>query len=96
MAKEDLLTLEGQIDEILREVEGVSSEFQVMIDHIEGHDVMTLFFETAADSHREGLEAAVRQRCKQRIGLTIVPKAVAIGDLPRSEKKTNRVFDNRY
>ena len=86
----------AQIDEILREVEGVSSEFQVMIDHIEGHDVMTLFFETAADSHREGLEAAVRQRCKQRIGLTIVPKAVAIGDLPRSEKKTNRVFDNRY
>lgn len=86
----------AQIDEILREVEGVSSEFQVMIDHIEGHDVMTVFFETAADSHREGLEAAVRLRCKQRLGLTIVPKAVAIGDLPRSEKKTNRVFDNRY
>ncbi|MBK1681718.1 phenylacetate--CoA ligase family protein [Rhodocyclus tenuis] len=84
------------IDEVLHEVEGASSEFQIMIDHIEGHDVMTVFFETVAGTHREGVEAAVRQRCKTRIGLTVVPKAVAIGELPRSEKKTNRVFDNRY
>ena len=38
----------------------------------------------------------VKKYVKERIGLTIVPKAVPIGDLPRSEKKTKRIFDNRY
>ena len=84
------------IDEILRKVEGASSEFQVMIDHLEGKDTMTVFFETLPGVHLEGIEAEVRRRCKEKIGLTVVPKAVAIGDLPRSEKKTPRVFDNRY
>lgn len=86
----------GQFDEVLREVDGVSSEFQVMIDHLEGRDVVTVFFETAEGIRIEGVEAAVRQRCKDRIGLTVVAKAVALGDLPRSEKKTPRIFDNRY
>ena len=86
----------AQIDEVLREVEGASSEFQIMIDHLDGRDVMTVFFETTLGAHAEGIEAAVRQKCKDRIGITIVAKAVAIGDLPRSEKKTPRVFDNRY
>lgn len=86
----------GQFDEVLREIDGVSSEFQVMIDHLEGRDIVTVFFETAEGVHVEGVEAAVRQRCKDRIGLTVVAKAVSIGDLPRSEKKTPRIFDNRY
>ncbi|MHB8049968.1 MAG: phenylacetate--CoA ligase family protein [Coriobacteriia bacterium] len=86
----------AQIDECLREVEGASSEFQIMIDHLEGKDVMTVFFEAIEGKHREGIEAAVRQKIKDKIGLTIVPRAVAVGELPRSEKKTPRVFDNRY
>ncbi|MHB1450310.1 MAG: phenylacetate--CoA ligase family protein [Coriobacteriia bacterium] len=86
----------AQIDECLREVEGASSEFQIMIDHLEGKDVMTVFFEAIEGKHREGIEAAVRQKVKDKIGLTIVPRAVAVGELPRSEKKTPRVFDNRY
>lgn len=86
----------AQIDECLREVEGASSEFQIMIDHLEGKDVMTVFFEALEGKHREGVEAAVRQKIKDKIGLTIVPMAVAVGELPRSEKKTPRVFDNRY
>lgn len=86
----------AQIDEALREVDGASSEFQIMIDHLEGKDIMTVFFETAESEHPVGVEAALRQRIKEKIGLTVVAKAVAIGDLPRSEKKTPRVFDNRY
>ena len=86
----------AQVDEVLKGVEGASSEFQVMIDHLEGRDVMTVFFETTEGAHREGVEAMVRQRCKERMGISIVPKAVGIGELPRSEKKTPRIFDNRY
>jgi len=84
------------IDEILHQIEGASSEFQVMIDHLEGKDVMTVLFETLPGAHLEGVEAELRRLCKERVGLSVVPKAVAIGDLPRSEKKTSRVFDNRY
>ncbi|MFA6710171.1 MAG: phenylacetate--CoA ligase [Candidatus Methanomethylophilaceae archaeon] len=87
----------GQIDELLNDIDGVSSEYQVIIDHLNGKDIMTLFFETGIDRDGyEKLESIVRDRFKGRIGITIVPKAVPIGDLPRSEKKSNRIFDNRY
>ena len=32
----------AQIEEMLREVEGTSSEYQVMIDHLNGRDIMTI------------------------------------------------------
>ena len=86
----------GQIDELLRDIEGASSEYQVMIDHLNGKDIMTLFFETDAAGDREPLETNVRQHFKTKIGITIVPRAVSIGELPRSEKKSTRIFDNRY
>lgn len=87
----------GQIDEVLKEVDGVSSEYQVMIDHLNGKDIMTIFFETECnESQRENIELNVRNHFKERVGVTVVPKAVYIGDLPRSEKKSNRIFDNRY
>lgn len=87
----------AQIEEMLREVEGTSSEYQVMIDHLNGRDIMTIFFETnLTDDARRHLENAVRDHCKAKIGIQIVPKAVSIGDLPRSEKKSTRIYDNRY
>ena len=87
----------AQIEEMLREVEGTSSEYQVMIDHLNGRDIMTIFFETnLTDDARCHLENAVRDHCKAKIGIQIVPKAVSIGELPRSEKKSTRIYDNRY
>jgi len=86
----------GQIDEILRQVEGTSSEYQVIIDHLNGKDIMTVFFEIERDVDKRSIEQDVKQHCKAKIGLTVVPKAVTIGELPRSEKKSTRIFDNRY
>ncbi|MGC7871402.1 phenylacetate--CoA ligase family protein [Desulfosporosinus sp. SYSU MS00001] len=86
----------AQIDEMLREVEGASSEYQVIIDHLNGKDIMTVFFETENEADKRVIEQNVKQHCKAKIGITIVPKAVAIGELPRSEKKSTRIFDNRY
>lgn len=87
----------AQIEEMLREVEGTSSEYQVMIDHLNGRDIMTIFFETnLTDDARRHLENAVRDHCKAKIGIQIVPKAVSISELPRSEKKSTRIYDNRY
>ena len=86
----------GQIDELLRDVPGASSEYQVMIDHLNGRDIMTVFVETESGADKKAVERELVQHIKAKIGLTVVPKAVAIGDLPRSEKKSTRIFDNRY
>lgn len=88
----------GQIEEVLKEIDGVSSEYQVMIDHLEGKDSMTLFFETPVTDLKEKkeLELNVKNYFKSKIGITIIPKSVFMGDLPRSEKKSTRIFDNRY
>ena len=86
----------GQIEDVLKNIDGVSSEYQVMIDHLDGKDIMTLFFERTPDCVKEEVERAVGEQFKSKVGLKIVPKSVTIGELPRSEKKTTRIFDNRY
>lgn len=86
----------GQVEDVLRNVKGVSSEYQVMIDHLNGRDIMTLFFEMEAGADKDAVELAVADEFKTKVGLKIVPKGVAIGDLPRSEKKSTRIFDNRF
>ena len=87
----------GQIEDLLATVNGVSSEYQVMIDHLQGKDTMTLFFETKLEGKdRKELENTVQAEFKSKIGITIIPKAVSMMELPRSEKKSHRIFDNRY
>lgn len=86
----------GQIEDVLRLIDGVSSEYQVMIDHLMGKDEMTLFFETLPTFEKSAVEEAVGAAFKSKVGLTIKPKAVDIGELPRSEKKSTRIYDNRY
>ncbi|MDR2106395.1 MAG: hypothetical protein LBP24_03205, partial [Coriobacteriales bacterium] len=87
----------AHIEEALAATEGASSEYQVMIDHLDGRDIMTVFFETsAALEHRPAIEQTLVQTIKSKLALSIVPKAVNLGDLPRSEKKSQRIFDNRY
>jgi phenylacetate-CoA ligase len=94
----------SRVDELLATIDGVSSEYQIMIDHLNGKDILTLFFETPLVTGREvpvgtaasNLEKTVEHEFKQKIGLTPRAKAVGMGELPRSEKKSTRVFDNRY
>ncbi|MFR7724143.1 MAG: phenylacetate--CoA ligase family protein, partial [Clostridia bacterium] len=42
------------------------------------------------------LEHRIVEGFKGKIGITVNAKPVTIGDLPRSEKKSTRVYDNRY
>ena len=87
----------AQIEEVIAFTDGTSSEYQVMIDHMMGHDIMTVFFETTATGEdREIIERTLEAIFKAKIGMTPVAKGVPVGDLPRSEKKTRRIFDNRY
>ena len=86
----------GQIDSLLHEVEGASSEYQIMIDHLNGKDILTLFVEVNEGIDKSEFESSLKSHFKTSIGIKIIPKAVKIGDLPRSEKKSTRIFDNRY
>ena len=86
----------SQIDEVLKDVPGASSEYQLMLDHLNGRDIVTLFVEREGTAEPELLEEEVRQQFKSKIGILVTVKPVNIGDLPRSEKKSTRIFDNRY
>lgn len=87
----------AQIEEIIKFTDGASSEYQVMIDHMEGKDILTVFFETdALGEELAAVEAQMTALFKAKMNITPNPRGVPIGDLPRSEKKTKRIFDNRY
>lgn len=86
----------SQIDEMLSGIAGASSEYQFMIDHLNGKDICTLFVEAMPQANRYELEREIQETFKYKIGILVNVKPVEIGDLPRSEKKSTRVFDNRY
>lgn len=101
---DDMIKVKGTIiypsnvDALLSKIDGVSSEYQIMIDHLYGKDILTLFFETSLEIGDDSaeVEKIVEQEFKNKIGITPIAKAVRMFELPRSEKKSNRVFDNRY
>lgn len=87
----------AQIEEVIKFVDGASSEYQVMIDHLNGKDIMTLFVEMdVTGDEKKAVEENLALVFKAKIGMTPTVKGVALGDLPRSEKKTKRIYDNRY
>lgn len=86
----------SQIDELLSQFTEASSEYQVMIDHLNGKDLLTLFVEVKPQADKTILEKLISDMFKLKIGITVKVKPVDIGDLPRSEKKSTRIFDNRY
>lgn len=99
---DDMIKVKGvnifpsQIEELLTEIKGVSSEYQVMIDHLNGKDIMTLFIEKEKGADADVVSKMIALVFKTKIGIAINVKLVEIGDLPRSEKKSTRIFDNRY
>lgn len=86
----------SQIDEMLSKITGASSEYQFMIDHLNGKDICTLFVEAKPEANHYELEREIQESFKYKIGIIVNVKPVEIGDLPRSEKKATRIFDNRY
>lgn len=99
---DDMIKIKGvnvfpsQIEEILKEFPEVSSEYQIRISHLEGRDTMRLYVETNGTVDFQILSRLIAEKVKSRIGFTPLVKVVELGLLPRSEKKSKRVFDERY
>ncbi|HXX34420.1 MAG TPA: phenylacetate--CoA ligase [Thermodesulfobacteriota bacterium] len=89
----------GQIDHILSNTKGLGSEYQIHLDRIEdGKDYMTIQVERAEDGNPGGdatLATAIEEEIKKQILVSGKVEIVHYGTLPRSERKSKRVFDHR-
>ncbi|MDY4697579.1 MAG: phenylacetate--CoA ligase [Selenomonas montiformis] len=99
---DDMLKIKGvnvfpkQIEEILQTFPELSSEYQIRISHLDGKDTMRIYVETNGSVDFQEMAERVAHRVKSRIGFTPIVKVVELGLLPRSEKKTKRVIDERF
>lgn len=89
----------GQVDEVLHGIAGIGSEYQVHLGHgEEGRDYMEVRVERAQESAGiadEVLKKKIAQAIKHTLIVSCNVELEAYGALPRSEKKTQRIFDNR-
>lgn len=87
-----------QVEELLQDVDGVLSEYNITIAHDDDHnkDIMILTVEVDGRVDFEKTALHIRELFKSRIGMTPKVTTVPIGTLQRSEKKTKRVIDYRY
>ncbi len=89
----------GQIDHILSNTKGVGSEYQIYLDRKEdGKDYMTIKVErTEGGNPAEDptLGNTIEEMIKKQILVSGKIAIVDYGTLPRSERKSKRVFDNR-
>ncbi|HID97496.1 MAG TPA: phenylacetate--CoA ligase family protein [Thermodesulfobacteriaceae bacterium] len=88
----------GQIDEILSEVEEISSEYSIELERRDGKDFMLIKVERnpARTGNDRETEDTIRQQIKQNIMVATDVKVVDYGSLPRSERKSKRIFDRRW
>ena len=86
----------SSIEEVIKLVPGTSSEYRAEIEHVDGRDQMTLFVEVEGGVDRTEAALTLKFRCKEKLNMTPEVKVVGEGELPRSEKKTKRIFDKRF
>ncbi len=88
----------GQIDSVLSRIDGIGSEYQVILQRDSGRDRMLLRVERALDGRQDqdtALAASTKKELRNKILVTPEIEIVDYATLPRSERKTKRVFDNR-
>jgi phenylacetate-CoA ligase len=89
----------GQLDHILSGFPEVGSEFQVILDRgKDGKDYMTIKVERGEGRSPKGdavLAGRIEEAIKKQVLVTGKIEIVDYANLPRSERKSKRVFDNR-
>ncbi|HTY25240.1 MAG TPA: phenylacetate--CoA ligase [Desulfomonilaceae bacterium] len=88
----------GQIDSVLSSIEDIGSEYQVILERRDGKDFMLLKVERSRNGDPANdtlITADVTEMVKKKILVTPEVQVIEYGALPRSERKTKRVFDNR-
>ena len=89
----------GQIDHVLSGVHDIGSEYKIILDRREcGRGYMMVKVERGKGVEK-GRDPELSQRIgdeiKKQILVSVDVEMVDYGSLPRSERKSKRVFDNR-
>ncbi|MCR4928019.1 MAG: phenylacetate--CoA ligase [Lachnospiraceae bacterium] len=87
----------SQVEELLGRIDGVSSEYKIDIAHDDekNRDIIMLTVEAEGRVSFDDTALKIKNLLKQVVGVTPKVVVVPVGTLPRSEKKTKRVFDHR-
>ena len=89
----------GQIDHILSNIKGAGSEYQIHLDRgNDGKDYMTIKVERIEGGNPAedpGWARTIEEEIKKQILVSGKVEIVDYGNLPRSERKSKRVFDHR-
>lgn len=85
----------GQVDHVLRATEGAGSEYQIILTRDRGKDGILVKVEGDGSKAFSEVAELCRRNIKSRIGILADVNVVPRGTLPRSEKKSRRVFDQR-
>ncbi|ADG83247.1 Phenylacetate--CoA ligase [Thermincola potens JR] len=85
----------GQIDDVLKLTPGACSEYQIILTRKDAKDQILIKVEAEPGASLEQVAGECRKNIKARIGILADVEAVPRGTLPRSEKKSKRVFDMR-
>ncbi|MCR5118127.1 MAG: phenylacetate--CoA ligase [Lachnospiraceae bacterium] len=87
----------SQVEELLGTIDGVSSEYQIDIAHDDevNRDVILITAEAEGRVNFEKTGKLIKEAFKSKINVTPRVTVVPVGTLPRSEKKTKRVYDHR-
>ncbi len=88
----------SQVTAICSKVPGVATEYRILLDRKDGKDHMTIQVERAekADPQNDGpVGKAIEERLRKELLVSGRVEVVDYGTLPRTDKKTKRVFDNR-
>ncbi|MEJ2655817.1 MAG: phenylacetate--CoA ligase [Desulfobacterales bacterium] len=89
----------SQIDHVLSRINGISSEFQIHLKQREsGRDMMLIKVERqagASSTDDEHLAEQVMTEIRRKILVRCQVEIVDYGSLPRTERKSRRVFDHR-
>lgn len=88
----------GQIAHILSRAPGVSAEYNVVLTRAAGKDFMRVLVErdAGADPAADGpVAAGIQDRIKKEIMVAAEVELVDYASLPRSERKSKRVYDQR-
>ncbi|MBU1274776.1 MAG: phenylacetate--CoA ligase [Proteobacteria bacterium] len=89
----------GQIDHVLSQSPGVGSEYQVHLRRGEdGRDYMVIMVERAPEGSAgddQAVAASISKGVKAHILVSAEIQVMDYGSLPRSERKSQRIFDRR-
>lgn len=89
----------GQVDEVLSRIARVGSEHQVLLERgADGKDRMTVKVERAADvpdADASSIARIIASEIKRNLMVSCTVDMIPYGTLPRSERKTKRIFDHR-